>query len=102
MYLNRLSRIACAAITLAFLLPLPVQADITDNPPPGFSVIALFTGVRTTADVSVSAHCSNLDKNKTAGIIVEFFDFNGDLEGTGSASLAPGGTHYWRRYCFLF
>ena len=93
MYPNRLIRIVCAGIALAFLLrPFPAQATLIDNPPPGFRVIALFTGVRATDTVAVAVHCSNLDKTKTAEVKVEFINFDGTMEGEDSFFIAPGFT----------
>src|SRR5262245_40581043 len=74
---------------------------ISEPPPPGFKVVAMFTGLRiprgfagggqAPPDVITAVHCTNLGKEDTT-MMVEVFGYDGGSVASGSITLGPGQT----------
>ena len=68
---------------------------LADPPPPGFSVLYMFTGVAndtTTVDtIATSVHCTNFGSS-TSQVEVQFFSSNGGVDYTATLSFDPSQT----------
>ena len=96
--------LARAAVAVGLTLCLgssdAMAASPVDTPPAGFKTTYLFPGVRASgpasdSDLATAVLCTNIDKNKSATVRVEFFHSFHVLAGASGAVLAPGEAGIW-------